>query len=239
MMMRSLAPTAVFDLDGTLADTAPDLVATLNVVLAREGLPALALPDAREMIGHGARAMIERGLEAAGREVTPDHLDELYRFFLAHYADHLCVETRLFPGVVEALDRLNEQGFRLAVCTNKVRVHSVKLLEALGLAHRFAAICGRDSFPYVKPDPRHLTLTIEAAGGTPRHAIMVGDSRTDIVTARTAKIPVVAVTFGYTDVPVRQLDPDLAIDHFDELAAAVSRLMPLGRSEPTAIASAL
>jgi len=238
-MMRSLAPTAVFDLDGTLADTAPDLVATLNVVLGREGLPALQLAEARKMIGHGARAMIERGLEAAGREATPDHLDELYHYFLAYYADHLCVETRLFPGVLEALDRLEAQGFRLAVCTNKVKAHSVKLLEALGLAPRFAAICGRDSFPYVKPDPRHLTLTIEAVGGTPRHAVMVGDSRTDIVTARTAQIPVVAVTFGYTDVPVRELDPDVVIDHFDELAAAVQRLMPTGRREPNAVASAL
>ncbi|HEY7383746.1 MAG TPA: phosphoglycolate phosphatase [Beijerinckiaceae bacterium] len=238
-MMRSLAPTAVFDLDGTLADTAPDLVATLNVVLAREGLPALPLAEARKMIGHGARVLIERGLEAAGVEGTPDHLDELYRFFLAHYADHLCVETRLFPGVVEALDHLDAHGFRLAVCTNKVKAHSVKLLEALGLAHRFAVICGRDSFPYVKPDPRHLTLTIEAAGGNPSRAVMIGDSRTDIVTARTAEIPVVAVTFGYTDVPVRQLDPDLVIDHYDQLAAAVHRLIPTALTVPSAVASAL
>ncbi|HEX2727105.1 MAG TPA: phosphoglycolate phosphatase [Beijerinckiaceae bacterium] len=238
-MMRSLAPTAVFDLDGTLADTAPDLVATLNAVLAREGLPALPLAEAREMIGHGARALIERGLEAAGREATPDHLDELYRFFLAYYAENLCVETRLFPGVVKALDHLDAEGFRLAVCTNKVKAHSVKLLEALGLAHRFTVICGRDSFPYVKPDPRHLTLTIEAAGGSPRHAIMVGDSRTDIVTAKTAKIPVIAVTFGYTDVPVRQLGPDLVIDHYDELAGAVRGLVPSGRAAPSAVASAL
>jgi phosphoglycolate phosphatase len=191
------------------------------------------------MIGHGARVMIERGLEAGGREVTPDHLDELYHFFLAHYAEHLCVETRLFPGVLAALDRLDAQGFVLAVCTNKVKAHSIRLLEALGIGHRFAVICGRDSFPYVKPDPRHLTLTIEAAGGTPRHAFMFGDSRTDIVTAQTARIPVIAVTFGYTDVPVRQLDPDLVIEHFDELAAAVSRLMPAARTEPSAIASAV
>ena len=238
-MMRSPAPTAVFDLDGTLADTAPDLVATLNVVLDREGLPALPLAEARKMIGHGARALIERGLEAARREATPDHLDELYRFFLAHYADHLCVDTRLFPGVVEALDHLDAHGFLLAVCTNKVTSHSVKLLEALGVAHRFAVICGRDSFPYVKPDPRHLTLTIDAAGGSPGHAVMVGDSRTDIVTARTAKIPVVAVSFGYTDVPVRQLDPDLVIDHYEQLAAAVHRLVPSARSAPSAVASAV
>src|SRR5919112_3506106 len=115
--MPSPAPIAVFDLDGTLAETAPDLVATLNVILGREGLPALPLAEARNMIGHGARVMIARGLEAAGREVTPDRLDDLYRQFLVHYADHLCDESRLFPGVVAALDSLEAGGFRLAVCT--------------------------------------------------------------------------------------------------------------------------
>ena len=237
--MRSPAPIAVFDLDGTLAETAPDLGATLNVILGREGLPPLPLVEARTMIGHGARVMIERGLEGAGREVTPDRLDDLYHHFLAHYAEHLCVETTLFPGVVEALDALEADGFRFAVCTNKVESHSIRLLEALGIAHRFAAICGRDTFPYVKPDPRHLTLTIKKAGGTPSAAVMIGDSRTDIVTAQTAGVPVVAVTFGYTDVPVRSLGPDAVIDAFDELPAAVTRVFASGRTPHEAIATAL
>ena len=235
--MRSLAPLAVFDLDGTLADTAPDLVATLNVILGREGLPALPLDEARNMIGHGARVMIERGLEAAGREVTPDRLDELYRGFLAHYAEHLCVETQLFPGVLEALDVLQAEGFRFAVCTNKVEAHSVRLLQALGIAHRFAAICGRDSFPYVKPDPRHLTLTIKKAGGLVSEAVMVGDSRTDIVTAQAARVPVVAVTFGYTDIPLHGLGPDMVIDHFDDLPNAIGQVMARSRAPFEAIAS--
>jgi phosphoglycolate phosphatase len=234
--MRSPAPLVVFDLDGTLADTAPDLTATLNVILRGEGLPAVPLAEARQMIGHGARVMLERGIEAAGLEVTPDRLDELYRLFLVHYADHLCVESELFPGVVEALDRLEEQGFRFAVCTNKVEAHSAKLLEALGIAHRFAAICGRDTFPYVKPDPRHLTLTIAKAGGSVDEAVMIGDSRTDIVTAQAAGVPVVAVPFGYTDVPVESLAPDLIIDHFDELPAAVARVLAAERA-PRAVAS--
>jgi phosphoglycolate phosphatase len=237
--MRSLAPLAVFDLDGTLADTAPDLVATLNVILGREELPALPLAEARSMIGHGARVMIERGLEAAGREVTPDRLDDLYRQFLVYYADHLCVETRLFPGVVEALDALEAEGFRFAVCTNKVEAHSVRLLEALGIADRFAAVCGRDTFPYVKPDPRHLILTIRKAGGTPAEAVMIGDSRTDIVTAQAAGIPVVAVPFGYTDLPVQSFRPDMVIDHFDELPRAVARLMAASRAPLGAVASAV
>ena len=142
------------------------------------------------MIGAGARALIQRGFEAAGKELTPDHLDELFRQFMVHYGENICVETRLFPGVAAALDRLEEAGFILAVCTNKVEEHSVKLLDALGVGHRFAANCGRDTFPYFKPDPRHLTLTIERAGGYPRRAVMVGDSRTDIVTAQNAGIPV-------------------------------------------------
>jgi phosphoglycolate phosphatase len=237
--MRRFAPLAVFDLDGTLADTAPDLVATLNVVLGDEGLPPLALADARNMIGHGARIMIQRGLEAARREVAPARLDDLYRQFLAYYADHLCVETELFPGVVEALDILEAQGFRFAVCTNKIEAHSVKLLEALGIADRFAAICGRDSFPYIKPDPRHLALTIDRAGGTPSRAVMIGDSKTDIDTAQAAGIPVVAVTFGYTDVPLEGLRPDKLIEHFDDLPRAIGQVMPPSRAPYEAVAPAL
>ena len=217
-------PIVVFDLDGTLADTAPDLIATLNTILVREGLPLVRLEDARELIGAGARALVERGFEAAGLELAPAKSDALYRDFLAHYADNLCVSSRLFPGVGEALDELEARGFRLAVCTNKIEAHSRRLLEGLGIAGRFVAICGRDTFPYFKPDARHLTLTIHQAGGDPSRAIMVGDSFTDIATAKAASIPVVAVTFGYTDRPVRELDPDIAIDGFEELADAVAAI---------------
>ncbi|MBQ0824299.1 phosphoglycolate phosphatase [Microvirga terrae] len=220
-----VSPIAVFDLDGTLADTAGDLVGTLNVILEREGLAALPVAQARDMIGAGARALIERGFEAAGKELAPSRLDELFRQFMVHYGQNICVRTKLYPGVEAALDRLEEAGFILAVCTNKVEEHSVKLLDALGIGHRFAANCGRDTFPYFKPDPRHLTLTIERAGGDPGRAVMVGDSRTDIVTAKNAGIPVVAVPFGYTDVPVRELGPDLVIDHFDGLFAAVRAVL--------------
>lgn len=222
---HNVSPIAVFDLDGTLADTAGDLVGTLNVILEQEGLAPLPLRKARDMIGAGARALIQRGFEAAGKELTPDHLEALFRQFMVHYGENICVRTRLYPGVIEALDRLEEAGFLLAVCTNKVEEHSVKLLHELGIGHRFAANCGRDTFRYFKPDPRHLTLTIERAGGSPKRAVMIGDSRTDIVTAQNAGVPVVAVPFGYTDVPVQRLGPDLVIKHFDELFPAVLRLM--------------
>ena len=222
--MSNLPPIAVFDLDGTLADTAPDLIATLNRIMDREGLPRVRLEDARELIGAGARAMVSRGFELAGLELTPQRLEDLFQDFLAIYAEHLCEGSRLYPHVETALDELEARGFTLAVCTNKAVGHSVRLLGALGVASRFAAICGRDSFPFFKPDPRHLTLTIEQAAGDPARAVMVGDSRTDIATAKAAGIPVVAVTFGYTDVPVRDLDPDAVIEGFDELTAAIGRL---------------
>jgi phosphoglycolate phosphatase len=221
-------PIAVFDLDGTLADTAGDLIGTLNVILEQEGLTPLPVEDARDMIGAGARALIERGFEAAGKELLPARLDELYRRFMVHYGENICVRTQLFPGARAALERLEAAGFILAVCTNKVEEHSVRLLDRLGVGHLFAANCGRDTFAYFKPDPRHLTLTIERAGGHPGRAVMIGDSRTDIVTAQSARIPCIAVPFGYTDVPVQELGPDLVIGHFDELVAAVgSVLKPL------------
>ncbi|MDJ1159827.1 phosphoglycolate phosphatase [Chelatococcus sp. SYSU_G07232] len=225
-MTTAPVPIAVFDLDGTLADTAPDLIGTLNIILAREGLPALPLAQARDLIGAGARALIERGLAVNGRTIAPDHLDALYADFLAIYADRIAEETRLFPGVTAALARLTAAGWQLAVCTNKVASHSVQLLAALGIADRFAAICGRDSFPYCKPDPRHLTATIAQAGGDPARAVMIGDSRTDIDTARAAGIPVIAVPFGYTDTAVTALGPDRVIEHFDELWEAASALLP-------------
>lgn len=217
-------PIAVFDLDGTLADTAGDLVATLNVILDQEGLASLPVEKARDMIGAGARALIERGFETAGRELAPDHLERLFERFMVHYGANICVRTKLFPGVLGALDRLEQAGFVLAICTNKVETHSVKLLRELGVGHRFAFNAGRDTFPYFKPDPRHLTMTIARAGGDPNRAVMVGDSNTDIVAARNARIPVIAVPFGYTETPVRHLGPDRVIDHFDELFDAVARL---------------
>ncbi|MDP4025007.1 phosphoglycolate phosphatase [Methylobacterium sp. NEAU 140] len=219
-------PIAVFDLDGTLAETAGDLVGTLNVILKGEGLAELPLSRARDMIGAGARALIRRGFEAEGRHLSEADHDRLFDAFIAHYSGHLADSSHLFPGVVEALDALEAAGFRLAVCTNKYEGQSVELLRLLGVGHRFAAICGRDTFPQAKPDPRHLTGTIDRAGGDPARAVMIGDSRTDIDTAKAAGIPVVAVTFGYTDVHVRDLGPDRVIEHFSELFDAVTALVP-------------
>lgn len=217
-------PLLVFDLDGTLAETAGDLIATLNVILEREGAAQLAFATARNMVGHGARALIRRGLAQSGKEVTPAHLEQMFMEFLVHYEAHIADHSFLYPGVVKALDRFAAAGFSFAVCTNKIEHASVKLLQALGVADRFAAICGQDTFAASKPDREALLQTIAKAGGTPARSWMVGDSRTDIDTAKAAGVPVIAVDFGYTDVPVTQLGPDRVISHFDALWDAVAEL---------------
>ena len=218
------ASTLVFDLDGTLIDTAPDLIDTLNVVFAREGLPPVPYEIARNLIGGGARMMIARGIEAEGRVAAPAELERLFRDFIAHYSEHIVDRSRPFPGLVEALDALAAEGWRFAVCTNKLENLSVLLLDQLGLAHRFAVICGQDTFGVQKPDPEVLRKTVTAAGGTLRNAIMIGDSLTDIRVARAAGIPVIAVDFGYTERPVSELGPDRIISHFAQLPAAVAEL---------------
>jgi phosphoglycolate phosphatase len=219
-------PTLVFDLDGTLAETAGDLMGTLNVIMAREGLEPVPLENARTMLGAGAKALIARGFAATGtgRTLTPEKHQTLFEDFLAHYNAHIADNSWLFPGVLDALDRAAAAGWRLAVCTNKMEHSSRLLLGKLGIADRFAFICGQDTFGVAKPHPKPLIETIASAGGAPGAAIMVGDSRTDIDTARAAGVPVIAVDFGYTDVPVADLNPDRVISHFDELWSAVASL---------------
>jgi len=217
-------PIIVFDLDGTLIDTAPDLVDSLNAVFARRGYPAVPFDAARTMIGGGPRVMIKHAVEAQKREYSPDVLDDLYRDFVAHYAEHIAERSRPFPCLIDALDALAKEGHRFAVCTNKLERLSVMLLKELGLAHRFEAICGQDTFGMQKPDPEMLRRTIAAAGGSAQHAIMIGDSLTDIRTARGAGVPVIAVDFGYTDRPVTEFDPDRIISRFDQLPAAIAEL---------------
>jgi phosphoglycolate phosphatase len=216
--------TIVFDLDGTLVDTAPDLVDTLNAVFASEGLPPVPFAAARNMIGGGARRMIERGLAAEGRSCGADEIERLFGHFIEHYAAHIADRSRPFPALEAALDALAADGARLAVCTNKLERLSVMLLDALGLTPRFQAICGQDTFGMQKPDPEILRRTIWRAGGRAERAVMVGDSKNDIDTARAAGVPVVAVDFGYTEIPVARLAPDRIISHYAELPAAVGAL---------------
>ena len=225
----SKKPIVVFDLDGTLVDTAPDLMDSLNHTLAAGGLTPTESAGFRSHLGRGGRAMIEQAFAAARKALAAAEHDRLYAVFLDHYGTHLPGRSRPYPGVVEALTRLEQAGWSFAICTNKTEEFSVRLIQALGMAHYFAAICGQDSFAFRKPDPRHLTETIRAAGGDPARALMVGDSRTDIDTAKAAGIPVVAVDFGYTDRHVREFEPSAVISHFDELSPTlVERLTGSG-----------
>jgi phosphoglycolate phosphatase len=222
------ARVIAFDLDGTLVDTAPDLIGTLNSVFAEKSIPPIEIGEAREMIGGGVKVLLERGLRSQGIDFTPADLREMFDIYLQRYAEHIADKSLPFPGLLSALDRLEADGFRFAVCTNKLEWLSLRLIEALELAPRFAAICGQDTFGTPKPDPNMLRQTVLRAGGNPEDAIMVGDSATDIDTARAAGVPVIAVDFGYTETPVSLLNPDRIISHFDQLAEAVSSLSRAG-----------
>ena len=226
----TLARTVVFDLDGTLVDTAPDLIAALNFVLGREGLSPIPMKSARNMIGAGARKLIERGLELEGRMVSVADLNRLTKDFIEYYAAHIADASRPFEGLEAALDDLEALGCRFAVCTNKLEWLSKRLLEQLGLSRRFAAICGADTFGVSKPDPVILQQTVARAGGHIAATVMVGDAGPDVGVARRAGIPVIGVEFGYTDVPIAELKPDRLIGHMRELPAAVNSLNKVASS---------
>jgi phosphoglycolate phosphatase len=219
------ARIVVFDLDGTLVDTAPDLINALNFILNREGLPPVPLHAARNMIGAGARRLIERGLELDGRAAGLEDITRLTNDFIDYYAAHIADLSRPFEGLESALDDLGARGYRFAVCTNKLEWLSKLLLDRLGLSSRFSAICGADTFGVSKPDPAILRQTIARAGGQLSSAIMVGDAGPDIGVARRAGIPVIGVEFGYTEVPIADLKPDRLISHMSGLPAAVESLM--------------
>jgi len=216
--------TIVFDLDGTLVDTAPDLAAATNHALASAGLTPLTVAQLRPLIGHGSRVMLNAGLRHHGLSLREPELSALHERFFAYYADHVAVSSQPYAGVRELLEALRRAGTRLAVCTNKYEHLSRALLHQLDLAPLFASIAGRDTFPVCKPDPGHLTGTIERAGGRVGAAVMVGDSEIDIATAKAAQVPSIAVTFGYTPRPVHEFAPDATIDDYAEFMAALARV---------------
>jgi phosphoglycolate phosphatase len=232
-----------FDLDGTLVETAPDLIGALNVVLGEQGLPPVPVASARVLVGRGARKLIENGFAAAGRSLDDAHIGGLVARFIEAYAARIASESRPYPGLIEALDELQAAGAILCVCTNKRSDLSLALLDALQLTDRFAAIVGADRAPKPKPDPSHVLAAIAATGGDPAFALMVGDSANDVDSARAANVPVVAVTFGYTETPAHELGADAVIDRFDELPTVARRLLQASCSRlqpraPSAIASA-
>jgi phosphoglycolate phosphatase len=218
-------PTIAFDLDGTLVDTAPDLLAALDATLENDGLNPPDAHEARNFIGGGARLMIERALAFNRVQFAKEKIDGMLLTFLIHYEDHIADHSRPFPGVELALERLAAEGALLVVCTNKHERYAAKLLRELKLAEHFLFIAGGDTFPYRKPDPRHLIDAVERAGGDAEHAVLIGDSETDVVTARAAEIPVVAVSFGYTDIPPAALGADTLVHKFEDVPAAAMALL--------------
>ncbi len=213
--------TIAFDLDGTLADTALDLAASLNHALRTLGRDPLSPDAVRNMVGQGARALLRRGLAATG-EATEDLVDQAYPLYVDHYAANICEGTRLYPGIGEALDQLKAQGLNIAVCTNKLEGLTLKLIQALGWSDLFDSIVGGDTLSVRKPDPAPLHEAVERAGGG--RAAFVGDSITDADTAKAAGLPFIAVSFGFSDRPVEQLGADAIIDSFEELLPALARL---------------
>ncbi len=227
------APLVIFDLDGTLVDTAPDLVASLNHTIVAAGLEPVTYDDLTHLVGQGARVMIRRAFEMRGKPIDDEAAEPLLQRFLVHYKKEMPGASRPYPELAEALDELEAAGMRLAVCTNKLEELAIPLIEKLGLADRFAAVTGGDTFPVRKPDAGHILGTIEKAGARPQDAVMIGDSINDILAARNAGIPSIAVTFGYSDVPVTELGADHVISRFSELNAELVRRLLSRRAETT------
>lgn len=212
----------VFDLDGTLVDTAPDLHATLNVILTTNGRRELDLGQVRNLVGEGAGRLVERGFAMTGAPLDPDPLKAAIAQYLSHYGANLSVFSRPFPDVAATLERFKAEGYRLAVCTNKAEQLSRKLLTDIAFLAYFDALLGGDTLPVCKPDPAHLLSTLDAIGATPDEAVMIGDSPVDVATAKAAGVPVIAVDFGYSRIPVAELGANAVISGYAELPAALA-----------------
>jgi phosphoglycolate phosphatase len=214
----------IFDLDGTLANTAPDLLGTLNRITKDYELSPLGMEQFGQIIGHGAKAMIKRAFEINERPLEDATLETLFDEFLKDYASNIANETTLFEGVLDAMDLLKSKGYHFALCTNKTESMARLLLEELGVTQRFKSITGGDTFEFRKPDARHLQETAKLAGFEVSNAIMIGDSATDINAAINAKIPSVAVTFGYSDLPIKALGATKIINHFSQLPDVIESI---------------
>lgn len=214
----------LFDLDGTLVDTAPDLATATNYVMRHMGLPEVDEQEILPFVGRGAIVMIRQAAESHGRPITPETQKECFAIFNKHYADNIANRSKPYDGILSLLPRLKSQGHELAICTNKFESNARLLLDKLDLSHFFPVLTGGNTFEFRKPDPRHITETILMAKGRVDRAVMIGDSETDIKAAKAAGVPVVAVNFGYSDAPVETYEPDIIISHFSELESALEQL---------------
>ena len=227
-----LPETIIFDLDGTLVDTAPDITTALNYTLQSLSLPVLPEASVRPMIGQGARKLIERGVTTAGTIIELEVLEAAFHTFLTYYGEHVADFSQPFPHVREVLDRFAMDGIGMGVATNKPQGLSDAVLEALNLSTYFDAVLGADALENNKPHGDHINQTIARMGRDPASAIMVGDSETDLLAARNSGVPVVLVSFGYTLTPVNELAGDALIDSFLELPEALSRVLDKTETPP-------
>ena len=211
----------LFDLDGTLVDTAPDLTGALNHVLATYDLDPFTVEKVRNTVGFGARITIERSLSHYGKVLSDEEMDLAHAQFLAHYSDNICKSSTLFPGVKEVLEAFKKDDIRMAVCTNKTEHLSIDLLGQIGVASYFSSICGSDTVPNKKPHPDHVYSAINRAGGISEEAILIGDSLADVQSARAANIPVIVMSYGYTAIPSEDLGADLVLDSFSDIPKAL------------------
>lgn len=221
-MLKKIPSAILFDLDGTIADTALDLSKTLNHLLIQAGRDQIDHSLVRNMVGQGAKALIMKGFSHTGDAPDDDDLDRLFDQYLEYYLQHIADETVLFHGTLSMLDQLKAQDIPLAICTNKNIELTHALLAEMKIAHFFDAVTCGDSFPYKKPDPRHLISTCAQMNADPDHAIMVGDSVNDIAAGLAANMLTVGVTFGYTEKPVQEFGPHIVIDHFDQFFDAIN-----------------
>jgi phosphoglycolate phosphatase len=217
--------TIIFDLDGTLVDTAPDLLASLNAVLTRAGHRAVVPTELRNLVGHGVRRLFERAFAETGEEVSPEQLTKYCEEFLVHYRANIARESRPFPGVPETLKRLADAGISLGVCTNKPQELTELLLSQLKLAHYFMVVIGSGRAAFNKPDARHIYEVIDGLKGERGHAVLVGDSPVDVAAARAANIPVIVMSYGYTPTSVHEMGADQVLDDFADVPGTVARML--------------
>jgi phosphoglycolate phosphatase len=215
----------IFDLDGTLVDTAPDLMGATNYALSTIGRSPITMDQVRHMVGHGARSLIERGLTATGGSVDKATVDKMHTTLLDYYADHIADDSVIFDGLLDVLHKAQGAGLKLGVCTNKVERLSHKLLAELKMADYFGAIVGGDTLPIMKPDPAPYREVARRLRVDASRTLMFGDSETDIRTAQNTGVPVIAVTFGYTPLPVETFNPTHVISHYDQAWALISKYL--------------
>jgi len=214
----------IFDLDGTLVETAPDLMGILNDILASHDRAPQKLADVRDMIGDGARKLLERGFMASGGWPDGVELEALFEQFMARYVSDPGQNSYVYEGLTAQLDAAKAAGVKLGVCTNKPQKPTDLLLPQMGLGQYFDVAIGGDALAVRKPDAGHLLAVLERLDVAPADAVMVGDSINDILVAKNAGVASIAVSFGYTKIPPRELGADVVIDHYDEFPEALAHL---------------